>query len=141
MPSVTDVSVQNGHAAIQVMKRGGYPDEALAYAYELLRLHFNDAQAHRAYTFNLLPFEPRPNVPEFSEILEGCAVCYVEDDETQERWMIIEDAPDPDILRLEYPPDHALSQVMKGKKIGDKVILSSGSLGNRTATIKSITSK
>ena len=141
MPTVTDVSVQNGRAAIQVMKMGGYPNEALAYAYELLRFHFNNADAHRAYTFNLLPFEPRPNVPEFTEIQEGCAVCYVEDDETQERWMIIEDAPDPDILRLEYRPDHQLSQEMKGKKVGDKVILSTGTMGNRSGIIKSIISK
>lgn len=141
MPPVTDVSVRNGRAAIQVMKMGGYPNEALAYAYELLRLHFNDAEAHRAYTFNLLPFEPRPAVPEFSEIREGCAVCYVEDDETQERWMIIEDAANPDVLRWEYRPDHPLSQEMKGKRVGDRVILASGTLGNRSATIKSFISK
>jgi tetratricopeptide (TPR) repeat protein/predicted nucleic acid-binding protein len=141
MPTVTEVNVQNGRAAIQVMKMGGYPDEALAYAYELLRLHFNDAQAHRAYTFTLLPFEPRPGVPEFTEAKEGCAVCYTEDDETQERWMIIEDAPNPDILRLEYPLDHFLSQAMRGKQVGDKVTLSVGSLGNRSGMIKSIISK
>jgi tetratricopeptide (TPR) repeat protein/predicted nucleic acid-binding protein len=141
MPPVADVSVQNGRAAIQVMKMGGHPNEALAYAYELLRLHFNDAQAHRAYTFTLLPFEPRPGVPECSEAKVGCAVCYVEDDETQERWIIIEDSPDPDITRSEYPPDHALSLAVDGKKVGDKVTLSVGSFGNRSGTIRAILSK
>jgi hypothetical protein len=52
IPVVTEVSVQNGRAAVHAMKLGGYPDQALAYAYDLLRLHFNDPDAHRAYTFN-----------------------------------------------------------------------------------------
>jgi tetratricopeptide (TPR) repeat protein len=141
MPSVNEVSVQNGRAAVQVMKFGGYPDQALAYAYDLLRLHFGDPNAHRAYTFNLLPFEPKPAVPEFSEVNEGCAVCYVEEYESRENWMIIEDASNPDISRDEYSRDHPLSRAMIGKKVGERVVLSSGSMGERAATIKSIVSK
>jgi hypothetical protein len=30
MPVVTEVDVMNGRAAVQVMKLGGYPDDALA---------------------------------------------------------------------------------------------------------------
>jgi tetratricopeptide (TPR) repeat protein len=141
MPVVTEVDVHNGRAAVQVMKLGGYPSDALAYAYDLLRLHFSDSEAHRAYTFNLLPFEPRPTVPEFAEVKVGCAVCYVEEYETQETWMIVEDAPNPDISRQEYGPDHPLSREMTGKKVGEKVILSPSSLGDRAATIRAITSK
>jgi tetratricopeptide (TPR) repeat protein len=141
MPVVTEVDVHNGRAAVQVMKLGGYPDDALAYAYALLRLHFSDSEAHRAYTFNLLPFEPRPTVPEFAEVKVGCAVCYIEEYETQETWMIIEDAPNPDISRQEYGPDHPLSREIMGKKVGEKVILSPSSLGDRAATVKAITSK
>jgi tetratricopeptide (TPR) repeat protein len=141
MPAVNEVNVLNGRAAVQVMKLGGYPDDALAYAYDLLRFHFSDSDAHRAYTFNLLPFEPRPTVPEFAEVKAGCAVCYVEEYESQENWMIVEDAPNPDISRLEYGPDHPLSRGMMGKKVGERVILSASSLGERAATIQAITSK
>ena len=141
IPNVTEVSVQNGKAAVQTMKFGGYPNEALAYAYELLRLHFGDPDAHRAYTLNLLPFEPKPDVPEFKEVHRGCAVCYMEEYENRENWMIVEDAPNPDISRGEYSPDHSLSRAMLGKQVGDKVVLSSGSLGKRVATIQSVVSK
>jgi tetratricopeptide (TPR) repeat protein len=141
MPVVTEVDVINGRAAVHVMKLGGYPDDALAYAYDLLRLHFNDSVAHRAYTFNLLPFVPLPTVPEFSEVKAGCAVCYVEEYESQEVWMIVEDAPNPDMSRQEYGPDHPLSVAMTGKKFGERVILSASSLGARAATIRAITSK
>jgi tetratricopeptide (TPR) repeat protein/predicted nucleic acid-binding protein len=141
MPNVADVTVDNARAAIQVMKFGGFPNEALAYGYELLRLHFDDPDAHRGFMFNLLPFEPHADVPEFPEAKEGCAVSYVENDETQENWMIIEDSTNPDMSRQEYPPRHALSQAMLGKKVGDRVILAKGSLGERAATINAITSK
>jgi hypothetical protein len=141
IPSVNHVSVQNGRAAVQAMKFGGYPDQALAYGYDLLRLHFGDPNAHRAYTFNLLPFEPRPTVPEFTEVSEGCAVCYLEEYEDRENWMIIEDARDPDISRDEYSRDHPLSRAMMGKKVGERVVFSAGTIGERAATIKSIVSK
>jgi len=142
MPSVTEVTVDNGRAAIQVMKFGGFPNEALAYGYELLRLHFDDPDAHRGYTFNLLPFEPQADVPEsFPEVKIGCAVCYVEANETQESWMIIEDSPNPDMSRQEYSPEHLLSQAMMGKRVGDRVVLTKGTVSERAATIKTIISK
>lgn len=141
MPLVSEVNVLNGRAAVQVMKFGGYPDEALAYAYDLLRLHFADAEAHRAFTLNLLPFEPKPNVPEFTEVKPGSAVCYVEEGEDREDWMVVEDAADPEISRCEYGPDHPLSKTMEGKRVGERVVLSVGSIGERAATIKSIVSK
>jgi tetratricopeptide (TPR) repeat protein/predicted nucleic acid-binding protein len=142
MPSVTDVSIENGRAAIQVMKFGGFPNEALSYGYELLRLHFDDPDAHRGYTFNLLPFEPQADIPAcFPEAKIGCAVCYVEDNETQESWMIIEDSPNPEMSRQEYSPEHSLSQAMMGKKVGDRVVLAKGSVSERAATIKTISSK
>lgn len=142
MPSATDVSVENGRAAIQVMRSGGFPDEALAYGYELLRLHFDDPDAHRGFTFNLLPFGPQADLPEsFPEAKIGCAVCYVEEHETQENWMIIEDSPNPDMSRQEYSPEHALSRAMIGKKVGDRVVLAKGTISERAATIKTIISK
>ena len=142
MPNVTDVSVENGRAAIQVMKFGGFPNEALAYGYELLRLHFDDPDAHRGFTFNLLPFEPHADVPEFfPEVKIGCAVCYLEENEAHESWMIIEDSPNPEMSRQEYSPGHLLSQAMMGKKVGDRVVLTKGTVSERAATIKTIISK
>jgi len=68
-------------------------------------------------------------------------VCYVEDDETQENWMIIEDSLNPEMSRHEYAPQHLLSQAMIGKKVGDRVVLAKGSVSERAGTIKAITSK
>ena len=141
MPNVTDVSVENGRAAIQSMKFGGFPNEALAYGYELLRLHFDDPDAHRGFTFNLLPFEPHADVPEFfPEVKIGCAVCYLEENEAHESWMIIEDLL-MEMSRQEYSPGHLLSQAMMGKKVGDRVVLTKGTVSERAATIKTIISK
>jgi tetratricopeptide (TPR) repeat protein len=142
MPKVEDVSVENGRAAIQIMKFGGFPNEALAYGYELLRLHFDDPDAHRGFQLNLLPLGPQANIPEsFPDAKIGCAICYMEDNETQESWMIIEDSPNPDISRQEYSPEHSLSQAMMERKVGDRVVLAKGTVSDRAATIKTITSK
>ena len=53
-------------------------------------------------------------------------MCYVEEYDTQENWMIVEDAPNPDISRLEYSPDHALSQ--RGHISEQKFVISTARL-------------
>jgi len=141
MPSVHEVDVRTGRIAVHVMKLGGYPDEALAYAYELLRLHFNQADAHLALMFNLHPVEPGPSIPTFEEVTVGSAVSYIEDGETQVEWAIVEDSVNPDASRSEYSPEHPLARALLGKKVGDRLVLATGSVSERAATIQSILSK
>jgi hypothetical protein len=93
-----------------------YPNEALAYSYDLLLRHFNHPEAHRAYMFNLYPIEPPPVIRESTEVGAGSAVCYVEDNETQENWAVVEEADGPDPTRLEYGPDHPLTRAFLGKE-------------------------
>ena len=141
MPSVHEVDALTGRLVVQIMKLGGYPDAALAYGYEVLRRHFNDPEGHKAFMFNLLPAEPRPIVAEFTEVKVGAAVSYVEDGDTQIRWMIIEDADNPDTARKEYAPQHPLAAALLGKKVGDKVVLARGAISERTGRITSILNK
>ena len=141
MPSVEAVDAARGLAAVQVMKLGGYPNEALSYGYELLRRNFDKADAHRAFMFNLHPINPRPDVAEFTEVGVGSAVAFVEEGETQVRWVVIEDGPSPESMRSEYHPSHPIAQALIGKKIGDSVVLVKGSISERNAKITAIQSK
>jgi tetratricopeptide (TPR) repeat protein len=79
MPDVQQVTAAGGAAAVQVLKLGGNPDAALQYAYELLRLHFSEPAAHRAYQFVLLPFGPQPKIAEIDIAGANAAVSYTED--------------------------------------------------------------
>ncbi len=141
MPAVGDVKASVGLAVVQVMKLGGYADAALEYSYELVREHFGDPDAHRALMFNLHPISPHPTIPSFTEVAVGAAVAYIEEGENEERWLVIEGSRNPDPTRDEYPPSHSLSAGLLGKKVGDKFVLASGSIANRTGRITAIQSK
>jgi tetratricopeptide (TPR) repeat protein len=141
MPPVGEVDARAGRIAVQVMKIGGYPDEALVYAYRLLRSRFSEPDAHLAFMFNLHPIEPRPTIPEFSEAGIGAAVLFAEEGEEHGSWVIIEDEIDADSSRLEYRPNHPIAQALIGHKVGERIVLAKGSISERAATIKAILNK
>ena len=139
LPSVDEVDPRTGLRAVQVL-RCTDPMQAVRYAYELLRLHFDDIWAHRAFLAALAPFGPDPEIlkPEIAEV--GAAVCYLEDGEQPYRWIIIEDSENPDARLNEFASDHPICQEMLGKKVGEQFTLAEG-VKNRTAEIKEILSK
>jgi len=141
MPPVQDVDARTGRIAVNTMKLGGYPNEALLYGYELLRKHFGDPDAHLAFMFNLQPIDPRPSIDEPTEVKIGSAVSYIEDGEPQANWVIIEDASGPDAGRSEYSPEHPLSKALLGKKVGDNFVIAHGSVSDRRGTVVAILSK
>ncbi len=76
MPPVQDVDARTGRIAVNTMKLGGYPNEALLYGYALLRKHFDDPDAHLAFMFNLQPIDPRPYIDEPTEVSHSCRWFY-----------------------------------------------------------------
>ena len=141
LPPVEAASARVGRAVVQVLQVGGRPDDALRYAYELLRRHFSDPDAHRAYISVLAPIGPPPNVPRPQEAGIGTAVAYVEEPHSEENWVVIEDSENPDISRNEYPPDHPLAQRLLGKRLGENFVLADATVRNRMATVRQVLSK
>jgi tetratricopeptide (TPR) repeat protein len=142
LPDVSKVTPEGGGAVVHVLKLGGRPDDALVYAYELLRLHFADADAHRAYQFSLLPFGPMPKVIEFEVAGPETAVTYQEEGLNIPHTVVIENSPKegprfPD----QVSPDGFLARQLAGKRVGDSFILAKGSISNRTAKITRILNK
>ena len=72
MPSAREIPPALGRAAVQFMRDGGRANEALAYAYELLRHQGGNVDAHRAYLAALGPVGPMPHVPDFDSAGPGC---------------------------------------------------------------------
>ena len=139
LPSVDEVDPRTGLLAVQVL-RCTDPMQAVQYAYELLRRHFDDIWAHRAFLAALAPFNPDPEIskPEIAEV--GAAVCYLENREQTHRWIIIEDSENPDAKLNEFASDHPTCQQILGKKVSEQFTLAEG-VQNRTAEIKQILSK
>ena len=130
-----------GRAAVQFMRDGGRANEALAYAYELLRRQPTSVDSHRAYLAALGPVGPMPHVPDFETAGPGAALNFVEENSNAERWILLEDANDADETRDEYSPQHPIAKAVKGKKAGEKFQLPEGRFSRQQATVKQIMSK
>lgn len=141
IPPARDVLPSLGRAAVQLMREAGRPNEALAYAYDLLKRNPADADAHRAYLCALGPLGPMPVVQDFETVQPGCAVCFVEPENGSDRWAIIEDAPEVDESAGEYGPGHPLTRQLRGRRPGDKFLLPDARLARRSAIVKRIISK
>ena len=141
MPTPREVLPSLGRVAVNLMREAGRPNEALSYAYELLRRRPDDPDAHRAYLSALGPFGQMPVVPDFETAQTGCAVCFVEQDSSLESWAILEDAPDADEALGEFSPSSFLAKQLRGRRLGDKFQLSDGRVNRKTAVIKQLISK
>lgn len=141
LPSVDEVNPHVGRAVVQVLRMGGHPNEGLEYAYELLRRHFTDIDAHRAYVSALHPIGPEPSIADPETIQPGVAVCFKERGEEIPCWIVIEDSPNPDEARNEKSPDHYMSKQLIGKRPGDTFILAESSVTPRVGKVEAILSK
>jgi tetratricopeptide (TPR) repeat protein len=127
----------NGRAVVLVLHHIGYAREAREYAYQLLRRCFQDPTAHQAFVMSMLArTSPTEQIPEMGFVTIGSAVRYAEKGEEEDRWFIIEDAPSPNSLLNEYPPDHFCSKQLMGKKVGDEFILTSGERSPRAGIVR-----
>ncbi len=141
MPPAREVRPALGRVAVNLMREAGRPNEALSYAYSLLRRNPDDPDAHRAFLSALGPLGPMPTVPDFETAQLGCAVCFVEQDGNTETWAILEDAPDADDSIGEYGPSSPLMKQLRGRRPGDKFQLSEGRLSRKSAVVKQLMSK
>jgi transcription elongation GreA/GreB family factor len=141
MPSTRDIPPALGRAAVQFMRDGGRANEALSYAYDLLRKQGASVDSHRAYLTALGPVGPMPHVQDFETAGPGAAVSFIEENATNDRWIFLEDANDADEALDEYGPQHPMTRALKGKKVGEKFQLPEGRFSRRSATVKQIMSK
>jgi hypothetical protein len=143
LPSVEKVEPHIGRLVVHILRHGAEPINAVIYAYDLLRLHWDSSEAHMAMMGVLFPIGPNIKIEETDLVTEGVAVLYQEDDTKIRKWHIIEESAvsPPDVNRNEFLPSHPISKAMIGKKPGESFDLRTDSVQKRTATIKSIVSK
>jgi tetratricopeptide (TPR) repeat protein len=141
MPPAREVLPALGRVAVKLMREADHPNDALSYAYELLRRNPADPDAHRAFLSALGPLGAMPTVPDFETAQPGCAVCFTEQDGSAETWAILEDAPNADSSRGEYGPSSAMMKQMRGRRLGDKFQLSEGRGSRKSAVVTQLISK
>jgi len=145
LPQVTEVNAQIGRWVAFVLRHGQEPIRGVDYAYELVRLNWDQSDAHIAMIESILPHVgPAVDIKHPEEIVApGIAVQYQEDDTHELCWHIIENSviTKPESSRNEFPIDHPVSKEMLGKKRGERFYLVKDGIQERTATIKNVVSK
>ncbi|MDO8431185.1 MAG: hypothetical protein Q7S58_02115 [Candidatus Binatus sp.] len=141
MPSTREIPSSLARSAVQFMRDAGRANEALSYAYDLLRRQPNSLGAHRAYLAALGPIGPMPHVADFDTAGPGAAVCFVEENSTVDRWIILEETNDADESLDEFGPQHPMTRAIRGKKVSDKFQLPEGRFSRRSAVVKILMSK
>ena len=142
LPSIRDVDPYTGCAVVEVLRNGPEPLLAVEYAYNLLRLHWNDIEAHQAM-ISCLSIGPKVIIDEPNTVKSSVAVCYQEEDTENNEWHIIEDSEvaEPDSMRNEFASKHHISQAMMGKQVGETFCLRKDPLQDKYATVRGIVSK
>jgi tetratricopeptide (TPR) repeat protein len=109
------------------------------YAYEVVRHNFDEAQSHMCLLAIAGP-SSAVQFPSIEVVEPGSAVSYLESDETQPKWIIIEDGPNPARSRNEYPPTSDVARELIGKRVGEQFFIRRG-IQDRVGTVQSILGK
>lgn len=142
LPSVTDVEPAEGAAVVDVLFELGRRRDALLFAYDLLRLHFTDHHAHRAFR-NVALRTPADEkdiaAPEVAT--PGTAVCIAELGRP-DRWLVIEDSPvHVGHLENEIRPEDPRAKLLLGKRVDDEVVFSDGPGIRRAGKVRELLTK
>lgn len=141
LPRADSASPQIGSAVVFLLIERDQFDQARDYAYILLRCHPNSVEVNRAYIGSYL-FEKNASKPKDPiEVLPSTAIQYVEEGDDRIQIAIIEDGPNPNADRCEYPPDHHVFASVIGKRVDDTFSLSNSPLQLKKGCIKRIYDK
>ena len=141
LPTVDEATPYGGHVAVEILRHYGDPNEAVRYAYEFVRKHHEDHIANASLVMAVLGFgAQQPTFNETPEVTPGTAVHYVESS-GKEKWVVIEDSPNPNVALSEFPETHPTAEALIGKHVGETVVLAKTSARDRTAVVKEILPK
>jgi tetratricopeptide (TPR) repeat protein len=142
LPLVEELPLAYAIPAVQVLKYGGDPYDAVDYAYRFLRLHFGEIDAHQALIVSMIPDASVSKIPPSLEAVAlGNAVCYQELPRGIPTWVVLEDTEKPNSDLEEVSLTSPIAMALMGKKLGDTIVLAKGAMQDRVATILQILPK
>lgn len=130
LPHVEVVSdAEEGAAVVRIFVASGRSDDAMVFAYDLLRRFFSEPHAHRAFIHAMLwrdQERAEAVAVTLDEVVPGTAVSVREQGCSDVQWFVLEDSRVP-ASRVENELEHS-SQLwgrLIGRHIGDEVDLAS----------------
>jgi hypothetical protein len=139
-PEWTDLPVDYARQIANLYAFSGRHREALRLLYEVRR-RFPEGKVHLNYIHAFL-FHGEESLDwlEVDDVTVDTAV-LLEDLSGKKQWYVIEDRSDSNVENNELPITHRLAQEVLGKRVGDKVTLSEGSIAAEIGTVLEVKSK
>ena len=142
LPQLEQVEPHIGQLLCAVLEHGSVPTRAVETAYELVRRHYMSHEAHLALCFAVgIGRTDKITLPESETVAPGTAVRIRMDNDSESRWLVVEDSVDPNPTRQEYPVDHPLCLELLGKKKGDRFVDRANPYQERNGVIEEVTNK
>lgn len=142
LPPADELPMPYAVPAVQLLQWHGQGKLAVDYAYRLLRSHYSEIEAHKAYLASLMPGSRPEEIPAAMDKVEvGSAVQYAEGGDTPVGWFVIEDTDKPNREFEEITAQSEIAGELLGKKVGDSFVLAQSPIQNRVGKIVQILSK
>jgi predicted Zn-dependent protease/transcription elongation GreA/GreB family factor len=115
---------------------------AADYSYRVLRAHYSEIEAHKAYLASLLTGNRPDEIPATMDQVEvGSAVQYAEGGNAPTGWFVIEDSEPLNSEFEEISANSEIAHELLGKRVGDSFVLSKSPVKDRVGRIAQILSK
>jgi len=142
LPAPEELPMAYAVPVVHLLQWHGKGKLAVHYAYRLLRCHYSELAAHKAYIASLVPGSRPEDIPAAMEMVEiGSAVQYAEGDDAAVGWFVIEDTDKPNSDFDEITAQSDIARELLGKKVGDSFVLAKSSIRNRVGKVVQILSK
>ena len=142
LPTPEELPMRYAVPAIHALQWQGQGKLAVEYAYQLLRAHNSELEAHKAYLASVMPGSRPVDLPVTMETVEvGCAVQYTEVDAASAVWVLLEDTDKPNTEFEEVSTSSDFAKSLLGKKVNDTFVVAKSSIKDRVGTVLQIRSK
>jgi tetratricopeptide (TPR) repeat protein/DNA-binding Xre family transcriptional regulator len=142
LPAPEDLPMRYAVPAIHLLQWHAQGKLAVDYAYRLLRSHYSELEAHKAYLVSLVPGSQPEDIRVTMDNVEvGSAVQYAERGDAVAGWFVIEDTDKPSGEFEEISAKSDIARELIGKKVGDSFVLAKSPIQDRVGKIVQILSK
>ncbi len=142
LPLPEELPMRYAVAAIHLLQWHGLGKLAVDYAYRLLRAHYSEIEAHKAYLASLMAGIVPEDIPVTLDRVEiGSAVQYAESGSAAIGWFVLEDTDQPNREFEELSARSDIARELLGKKVGDSFVLAASPIQSRVGKILQILSK
>jgi tetratricopeptide (TPR) repeat protein len=142
LPTPDSLPMRYAVPVVHLLQSSGQTRLAVDYSYRVLRAHYSELEAHKAYLASLLSSSRPEEIPATMERVEiGSAVQYSEGGDVPAGWLVIDNTDKPSTEFEELSGQSEIARELLGKRVGDSFVLAKSPIRDRVGKIVQILSK